>query len=149
MPGTPERPAAAVTVLAFDYGRRRIGCAIGQPVTASASPLGTASNGESGPDWPRIDAWIGEWEPTALVVGLPRNADGSDSSVTRSVREFAHDLERYALPVHCVDERYSSIEAEDHLRRARARGRRGRISKADVDAAAAVVIAERWLGENS
>jgi putative Holliday junction resolvase len=133
------------TILAFDFGLRRIGVAVGQDVTASASPVGTVANGESGVDHERIAAIIAEWHPTALVVGMPTHADGSPGAMTDAVEAFTKELARYGLPVRTVDERYSSIEAEQALKRARQQGSRGRISKEDIDAAAAVFIAERYL----
>ena len=148
MPGTPERGADPVTVLAFDYGKRRIGVAVGQQITGSASPIGTAANTDAGPDWATIDRWVREWSPQLLVVGMPWHADGSPSDMTNDVKCFAVELGRYSLPIAEVDERYSSIEAEEQLRAARAEGRRGRIRKETIDAAAAVLIAERWLAQN-
>ena len=124
---------------------RRIGVAVGQDVTASASPVGTVANGEAGVDHERIKAIIAEWHPTALVVGMPTHADGSPGAMTDAVEGFIAELARYGLPVRTVDERYSSIEAEQALKRARQQGSRGRISKQDIDAAAAVFIAERYL----
>ncbi len=147
MPATPER-GAPVTVLAFDYGKRRIGVAVGQQITGSASPIGTATNSDSGPDWKTIDRWVAEWTPQQLLVGLPLHADGTPSPMTEDARSFAEALGRYALPVADVDERFTSLEAEARLRTARAEGRRGRVRKDDIDAAAAVLIAERWLAEN-
>lgn len=148
MPGTPER-SRPQTLIAFDYGRRRIGAAVGQQVTGSASALGAAANGPAGPDWARIDRWIDEWRPDRLVVGMPLNANGGPSEIGGEAERFAADLGRYGLPVETVDERYSSLEAEERLREQRAAGLRGRIRKASVDATAAVLIAERWLGQNS
>ena len=137
--GTPT------TLLAFDFGQRRIGVAVGQTVTGSASPLRGVANSADGPDFARIGALIDEWRPGLLVLGLPLNADGSEGEMVASVREFAAQLERYALPVAYCDERLSSREAEQTLVRARQAGSRGRIQKTDIDAAAAVVIAERYL----
>jgi len=133
------------TILAFDYGLRRIGVAVGQDVTASASPVGMVTNGENGVDHERIKEIIGEWRPTRLVVGMPLHADGSPSEMTDAVNAFVVELARYALPVETTDERYSSVEAERTLKNARQQGSRGRISKADIDIAAAVCIAERYL----
>lgn len=133
------------TILAFDYGLRRIGVAVGQDVTASASPVGVVANGEGGIDHDRIKALISEWHPTTLVVGMPTHADGSPGAMTEAVDAFIAELRQYGLPVATVDERYSSIEAEQALRNARQQGSRGRISKQDIDAAAAVFIAERYL----
>ena len=144
MPATPERRGPQ-TVLAFDYGLRRIGVAVGQQVTASASALGTVGNGEDGPDWARIDALVADWRPARLIVGLPTLADGEPAPLAAAVRAFCAGLERYGLPVHTVDERYSSLEAGAKLAAGRREGGRRRVAKGDLDAAAAAVIAERWL----
>jgi len=133
------------TILAFDFGLRRIGVAIGQDVTGSASPLGTVGNRDEGVDHAAIAALIREWEPTGLVVGMPSHADGSPSQMQEPIEAFILELQRYGLSVDTVDERYTSIEAEQVLRQARAAGTRGRISKEMIDSAAAVLIAERYL----
>lgn len=135
------------TILAFDFGLRRIGVAVGQDVTGSASPLGIVANGEDGPDHERIAALVKEWRPTTLVVGMPCHADGSDSEIQVPVRAFAEQLQAYQLPVEMVDERHTSQEAQKVLKDARAAGSRGRLKKEDVDAAAAVLIAERYLAK--
>jgi putative pre-16S rRNA nuclease len=140
----PE-PAPAATVLAFDFGRRRIGIAAGQTITGSAGPLGTVTNGDSGPDFERIGRLVADWRPDRLIVGLPLAVDGSDSDMSRAARAFARELGRFDLPVELVDERHTSAEAGDELKRARQSGSRGRIRKEDVDSAAAVLIAERFL----
>lgn len=142
MPGTPE------TILAFDFGLRRIGVAVGQRITDSANPLDVVNNGSQGPDWSRIDRLVAEWRPTRLIVGLPLHADGSKSDIGVAASAFAEDLGRFGLPVEAVDERYSSIEARDQLREERKQGRRGRIRKEMIDGAAAQLIAERWLKNN-
>lgn len=144
MPDTPELSRAR-TILAFDFGLRRIGVAVGQDVTGSGSPLGVIDNRESGVDFDGIAALINEWQPTGLVVGMPAHADGSPSGIQAQVDAFIGDLERYGLPIETVDERYTSVEAERVLRNARAAGTRGRISKEMIDSAAAVFIAERYL----
>jgi len=147
MPATPER-SGPETLLAFDYGRRRIGVAVGQAVTGSATAIGAAGNGPAGPDWARLDKWVREWRPDRLVVGQPAHADGSASEIGNEAGRFAAELGRYGLPVDMVDERYSSLEAEARLREDRTLGLRGRVRKEQVDATAAVLIAERWLAEN-
>ena len=139
MPGTPE------TILAFDFGLRRIGVAVGQQVTDSASPLGVVRNDENGPDWAGIGNFIREWCPARLIVGMPSHADGSTSEIAAVVRSFIGELGRFDLPIEAVDERYSSVEAEVRLKAQRTEGLRGRIRKEMIDAAAAVLIAERWL----
>jgi putative holliday junction resolvase len=135
--------------MAFDFGQRRIGVACGDTVSRTAAPRGTVPTGRGGPRWNVIDALLREWQPDQTVVGLPYNVDGSDSAMTGAARRFAAELEgRYRLRVALVDERYSSREAEARLKETRASGlRRRRVAKADVDAAAACVILERWFSE--
>ncbi len=133
------------TILAFDFGLRRIGVAIGQDVTGSASPLGVVANRDGGVDHDAIAALIKEWRPSAIVVGMPSHADGSPSDMQEPIEAFIEDLRRYELRVDTVDERYTSVAAKQALREARADGRRGRISKESIDSAAAVFIAERYL----
>lgn len=133
------------TILAFDFGLRRIGVAVGQDVTASASPLGVVANRDDGVDHDAIAALIREWRPTGIVVGMPSHADGSKSDLQDLVEAFIDELRRYDLSIETVDERYTSIEAERVLKNARAAGTRGRISKEMIDSAAAVFIAERYL----
>jgi len=140
----PE-PAPAATILAFDYGRRRIGIATGQTITGSAGPLGTVANGPSGPDFERIGRLVREWRPDRLVVGLPLGLDGSESGISLEAKAFGRELARFELPVELVDERHTSAEAGAELKSARQSGGRGRVRKEDIDAAAAVLIAERYL----
>ncbi len=144
MPDTPD--TRHDTIIAFDFGLRRIGVAVGQRITASASPLGVVANGANGPDWARIEALVAEWRPACLVVGMPQHADGSPSQIAPAVAEFVSGLARFALPVETVDERYSSLEARQLLVDGRRSGQtRRRTARDMVDAAAAVLIAERWL----
>lgn len=144
MPVTPDLPLHR-TILAFDFGRRRIGVAIGQDVTGSASPLGVVANRADGVDHAAIAALIKEWCPTGIVVGMPSHADGSRSEMQEPVEAFIEELRRYGLSIDTVDERYTSVEAAQVLKASRSAGSRGRISKAMIDAAAAVFIAERYL----
>ena len=139
MPGTPE------TIVAFDFGLRRIGVAVGQTVTSSASPLPVVTNADTGPDFDAISELIDEWRPSRLVVGLPLHADGSPGEMLAKVDDFVGQLGRYQLPIDTVDERYTSLEARAVLKNARATGRLGRISKEMIDSTAAVFIAERFL----
>lgn len=137
--GSPE------TILAFDFGLRRIGVAVGQSVTSSASPLGVVANSENGPDFDAISKIVEEWRPSRIIVGLPIHADGQPGEMQAHVEKFVRDLWRYQLTVDTIDERYTSLEAEEALKNARASGTRGRISKEAIDSAAAVIIAERFL----
>lgn len=146
MPDTPDQQGSQTeTILAFDFGLRRIGVAVGQTVTGSASPLGVVANGDNGPDFGAISTLISEWCPSRLIVGLPMHADGSATRIQPQIEAFADELATYQLPINMVDERYTSIEAETVLKNARAAGSRGRLSKEMIDSAAAVFIAERFL----
>jgi putative Holliday junction resolvase len=150
-----EAPSSRVQtpqiVLAFDFGQRRIGVACGDTVSRSASHARTLSSGPRGVPWQQVDALIRDWRPSVLVVGLPYNVDDSESAAAARARSFASALTaRYTLPVQFVDERYSSLEALDRLKQARASGlRKRRVAKSDVDAGAARVILERWFSQTT
>ena len=136
------------TALGFDFGLKRIGAAVGQTVTGSASPLGVVAVRGGEPDWAAITGLVREWRPGALVVGLPYNMDLSEQDMTHKARHFAEQLaERFPLPVHTVDERLSSREAEAALKEQRQQGRR-RVTREDIDGAAACVILESWFNSN-
>ncbi len=127
------------TLLGFDFGSQRIGVAVGQGITGTASALCTISAVHDAPDWVRITTLINEWQPEALVVGLPRHADGSDSESTRAARTFAQQLDaRYRLPVFTMDERLSSHAAA-------LLHRDSRTASAGLDAVAARIILQDWL----
>jgi putative holliday junction resolvase len=151
MPETGGRAPAPRIVLAFDYGQRRIGVASGDSVSRGASPLGSVAAGAGGVRWESIETLLHDYRPAVLVVGLPYNADGSESVSAERARRFAAELaQRYALPVELVDERYSSLEAQARLKDERESGlRRRRVTKSDVDAGAACVILERWFSEHT
>lgn len=119
-------------VLAFDFGARRIGVAIGNDITREARPLAIIeAQGEL--RWTRIAALLAEWQPSRLVVGIPRHPDGNPHEMTARCEKFARQLHgRHRLPVATVDERYSSAVVEG-----------GR------DDAAAAVILQQWFNENS
>ena len=142
MPGTPDSPE---TIVAFDFGLRRIGVAVGQDVTASANPVAALRNSDSGPDWQAIAGIVNEWRPSRLIVGLPLHEDGSPSEMGIHIKAFIAELERFELPIEQVDERYSSIEASELLKSDRAAGLGGRIKKEEIDSMAAALIAMRWL----
>ena len=136
---------APETIVAFDFGLRRIGVAVGQDITGSASPLGIVGNGENGADFEHIAELIKSWRPGRLIVGMPMHADGSPGDIEPDIQDFIAELARFNLPIDRVDERYSSQEAEQTLKKARQAGNRGRIKKEHIDSAAAVLIAERYL----
>jgi putative Holliday junction resolvase len=117
---------------------------VGQGLTRSASALVTLSNRNGAPDWEAIGRLIEQWQPAALVVGLPLNLDGSDHEITRLARRFGNRLRgRYNLPVYTMDERLSSAAAEALL------AEQGRYDKADVDKVAAQLILQGWLEQQA
>lgn len=126
------------TLLGFDFGDRRIGVAVGQTLTGTASPLTTLDARDGQPDWTRVAALLDDWRPDALVVGLPLNMDGSEQDLTRRARRFARRLQRrLGLPLHFADERLSTREARDR--------EAGTVHPAGRDAVAAQVILEGWM----
>ena len=133
-------------VLAFDYGARRIGVAVGQTTTGSASPVGVVAV-RGTPDWTALERWVREWSPARLLVGVPYNMDGTETVLTATCRAFAAELaRRFGLPVECVDERLTSAAATADLREARRSGARTRrVRREDIDAHAARLILETWL----
>jgi putative holliday junction resolvase len=135
------------TLLAFDFGRKRIGIASGDTLTATAGPRPAANVLASGPDWAAIEREVRTLQPHLLIVGAPYNADGSPGSLANDASGFAAELERrFGIPVKRVDERWSSLQANERLKTQRASGeRKRRIRKEDIDSAAAAVILERWL----
>jgi len=138
---------AVRTVLAFDFGLKRIGIAAGDTVTATAGPRPAAAVTAAGPDWTAIEREVRALEPHLFVVGAPYNADGSAGSLAKAASAFAAELERrFGRPVQRVDERWSSLQANERLKAQRASGeRKRRIRREDVDSAAAAVILERWF----
>lgn len=140
----PERG----TLLAFDFGAKRIGVAIGEDLLGQARPLTRIDAADRETRFAQIAELVAAWRPRALALGLPRNADGTDSEMTARCRRFARQLEaRFELPVHLVDERYSSLEADARLASA---GLDWRSRKARIDAeAAAVILQDYFDGERS
>jgi putative Holliday junction resolvase len=144
----PEgRESSPYTVLAFDFGLKRIGLAAGDTLTHSAAPLPAIAVSSTGPDWSSIERNLRSLHPGCLVVGEPYNADGTAGKLTAAARGFASELrKRFGLPVNLVDERWSSLEANELLKARRSSGeRRRRIRREDIDSAAAAVILRRWF----
>ena len=130
------------TLLGFDFGTRRIGVAVGQEVTGTARALTTLRCPNGAVDWPAISRLIEEWQPDALVVGVPLHMDGAEQEMTRAARRFGNRLHgRYNLPVFTVDERLTSDEAERLL----AETGRSAGDKEAIDALAAQLILQTWL----
>jgi putative Holliday junction resolvase len=137
------------TLLGFDFGTHRIGVAVGNRRLGSARTLTTLAC-QHGPDWAAIEQLIRDWQPEALVVGVPLTMSGEPQAATRGAYAFIQNLvARFKLPVHGADERMSSMEAQSQLRMQRASGqRRRRVRDADVDSTAAKLILEHWLRDN-
>ena len=136
-------PVAAQTILAFDFGLKRTGVAVGNTLTGGARPLTTIETAENAKRFARIEELLAEWQPDFLVVGVPFDQNGGETPMVRRARRFGQQLGgRYGLPVKFVDERYSSAVVEDALRP-------GKDDKAAVDAAAAAVILQAWLDQQT
>ena len=107
-----------ITVLGFDYGTRRIGIASGQTITSTATPITTLTAVDSSPDWDGIQQLIKQWNPDALIVGIPYFLDGKESEMTKTVQNFCDELEkRFNKSVLKVNETLSSYEAEQALKK--------------------------------
>lgn len=124
-----------LTLLAFDFGLRNIGVAVGQKSTGLSSPLCVLPAKEGKPDWEKVKKLIDEWQPGALLVGLPLNMDDSEGEMCQKARKFAKRLQgRFGLPVQMIDERLSSFAA-----------RNSSAQKGRIDAEAASLLILRWL----
>lgn len=138
------RPIA--TVLAFDFGTRRIGMAIGNTLTGSARELATIDESRDAPRWEAIAAVIAEWQPQILVVGLPVHADGTPHAMTARAAAFAQRLRTtFALAVETADERHTTQSAQAEIVDARG----GRTARESRDAVAARLILQGWLDERA
>ena len=127
----PEKGAR--TVLAFDFGLKRIGVAVGEPELGTAHPLPAIG------DFSQIEKLVKEWKPANLVVGLPTSTQGEAHAMTKHAEVFARRLEkRFKLPVARVDERYTSVEAESRLKG---------MKKKAVDSVAAQLILEQFFDQ--
>ena len=127
----PERGAR--TVLAFDFGLKRIGVAVGEPELRTAHPLSAVTRFED------VESLVAQWKPGRLVVGLPLSVAGDPHAMTRQAEDFARRLERrFKLPVARVDERFSSVEAESRLRG---------VKRKNVDSVAAQLLLEQYFDE--
>lgn len=122
-------------VIGFDFGLKRIGVAVGQTITQTASPVDIVNSRDGRPDWDRITQLFETWQPDAIVVGLPMRLDGSEQALTQPARKFGQRLSgRYQRPVHYIEEQLSSIEAENRD-----------IKRQHIDDHAAQIILQNWL----
>ena len=133
-------------MMAFDFGTKSIGVAIGQEITATARPIASLKARDGIPDWEQLQKLLNEWKPDLVVVGLPLNMDGTEQPVTACARKFANRLQgRVGQKVVLHDERLSTVEARSHLF---ASGGFRALDKGRVDAASACVILESWFEQN-
>lgn len=133
MSDTPE----IKTLLGFDVGTKRIGIAVGQTISATASPLEIVQVKNTKPDWQQIEKIINEWQPQLLVVGVPHNMRGEVQEMTETAEKFMRQLNgRFKIPVQGIEEILSSYEAKERIKSSR-----------DLDAVAAQTILESWLNE--
>lgn len=138
---------AAGTVMAFDFGEKRIGVAVGETLLGIAHPLATIAEERNDARFRAIETLIAEWRPALLVVGLPTYLDGSEHALSRLSRKFAQRLHgRFSLPVMLVDERLSSAEASRSLQQA---GLSGRRQKPVLDQVAAQTILQFYFDNHS
>jgi putative Holliday junction resolvase len=132
-------------VIAFDFGLRQIGVAVGNSLLRSSQALPIIRAKDGIPDWTAVAKLLQEWRPDLLLVGDPLNMDGSDSESCEKARRFARRLHgRMGLPVEMVDERLSSFEAKQISRE---RGHRGDYKRQPIDSEAARLVLQTWLGK--
>lgn len=155
--GMPERLAADTLpsgyVLCFDFGLRRIGTAIGQATTRTASSLETVSNAQGTavgsqplPDWTAISRLVKDWQPGQFLVGLPLDTDGNETEMSMQARRFGAQLrERFHRPCIFYDERFSSRAAGERFVAMRASGQARRKDAKQLDSVAAQLILQNWL----
>jgi putative Holliday junction resolvase len=133
------------TLLGFDFGTRRIGVAVGNTLLRRANPLATIDDEKTEARFAKIASLLDEWQPGALIVGLPANDDGTPHELTALCRRFANRLKgRFKLPTILVDERYTSHSASAHLNE---QGVHGRKQKPLIDQYAAQQILQAYFDE--
>ena len=133
--------------MAFDFGLRQIGVAVGNCLLGTSQPLSILRAKDGVPDWRAVESLIDEWRPDLLVVGDPLNMDGSDSELCARARKFGRRLHgRLGLPVAMTDERLSSFEAKQNSRE---QGHRGDFREQPVDSYAAELILQTWLAQST
>jgi putative Holliday junction resolvase len=134
------------TYIAFDFGTKKIGVAVGQEITMTATPTIVIRNQAGTPDWKQIFNLIEQWRPSALVVGVPLNMDGTTSPITQKARLFGSELQQKTdLPVYEVDERLTTVEARQMLFDL---GGYKALKTVSIDSFAAKLILETWMRSN-
>ena len=135
------------TIIGFDFGTKNIGVAVGQAITRTATALPQLKARDGIPDWNTVEALINEWQPDAVVVGIPLNMDGSESQMSLRARKFGKRLHgRFNLPFFEADERLSSFEAKDWADKL---GHSKHYGSNPVDGMAAQIILEGWMNDEN
>lgn len=131
------------TVIGFDFGKKYIGVAVGQELTGSASPLGSIKAKDGIPNWDTLSAYLKEWQPEIIVVGLPLNMDGSEQQLTLDAKKFGSRVAgRYGLTVEFQDERLTTADAKERLF---SQGGYRNLKKDNIDAESAALIIESFF----
>ncbi|ALR78006.1 Holliday junction resolvase RuvX [[Enterobacter] lignolyticus] len=131
------------TLIAFDFGTKSIGVAVGQRITGTARPLCALKAQDGTPDWNAVEKILTEWQPDAVIVGLPLNMDGTEQPLTARARKFANKLHgRFGVKIELHDERLSTVEARAGLFE---HGGYRALNKGRVDSASAVIILESYF----
>ena len=129
-------------VMAFDYGLRNIGIAIGQNITKSASTFYSIKAKEGKPDWIKLDSIVEEWQPSLFIVGDPFNMDGTKSDLQKRISKFSSELnKRYDVRVHMMDERLTTKEAKERIKTESS----GLKESANKHSVSAQIILEDWF----
>ncbi|MCK9111362.1 Holliday junction resolvase RuvX [Haemophilus influenzae] len=132
-----------ITALAFDFGTKSIGCAIGQSITGTAQALPAFKAQDGIPNWEAIEKCLKEWKPDVVIVGLPLNMDGTEQNLTLLARKFANRLQgRFGVNVHLQDERLTTTQARSEIFE---RGGFKALKKGKVDGISACLIVESWF----
>ena len=132
-----------ITALAFDFGTKSIGCAVGQSITGTAQALPAFKAQDGIPNWDEIEKYLKEWKPDVVVVGLPLNMDGTEQDLTLRARKFANRLQgRFGVNVQLQDERLTTTEARSAIFD---RGGFRALKKGKVDGISACLILESWF----
>ncbi|MBO9489132.1 Holliday junction resolvase RuvX [Endozoicomonas sp. G2_1] len=131
------------TLIGFDFGKKYIGVAIGQELTGTASPLGSVKAQDGTPNWQQLEAFLKEWQPDLIVVGLPLNMDGTEQPLTQDVKKFANRIHgRFGLAVEFQDERLTTADAKERLF---SQGGYRNLKKDNIDSHSAMLILESYF----
>ena len=132
-----------ITAIAFDFGTKSIGCAVGQSITGTAQALPAFKAQDGIPNWDAIEKCLKDWKPDVIVVGLPLNMDGTEQDLTLRAKKFANRLNgRFGIKVELQDERLTTVSARDEIFQ---RGGYRALNKGKVDGISACLILESWF----